>query len=251
VFQLRLVESLSNHAGGGHHDLTVPESDLARDDEMLGAQPTSHFIGHCLGVSMDALQTARLILLDPSTGGLRVPLVGQYPIALAALDDRQTSRAAASYGEAMAEMHRYGLYAPLTGVPALHREHLVEACRRSGVDVDETQHGVPPAIVPAPRKVERLSRAEHRVLVAIARHGSASATASALHLSVNTVWFHLKASTERSAPPVATRPSASRTISASWRRKRRAGHHRRGRYQARRRRGVLTTRTLTGYVVEG
>lgn len=112
-------------------------------------------------------------------------------IALAALDDGQTSRAAASYGEAMAEMHRYGLYAPLTEVPALHREHLVEACRRSGVDVDET-HGVPPAIVPAPRTVERLSRAEHRVLVAVARHGSASATASALHLSENTVWFHLK-----------------------------------------------------------
>lgn len=85
-YQLRLIDSIARHSGQGQHDLTAPGSDLAADDALLGAHQTSHLIGHCLSVSQDALMTARLILLDPNSGGLRVPLVGQYPVLRTSLE---------------------------------------------------------------------------------------------------------------------------------------------------------------------
>ncbi|WP_426624487.1 hypothetical protein ACPPVW_18350 [Leifsonia sp. McL0607] len=79
-YQLLLIDSITRHAGVGRHDLVVAGSELATDDSLLGGHPTSHLVGHCLSVSIDALQTVHLILTDSSTGGLRVPVMGQYPV---------------------------------------------------------------------------------------------------------------------------------------------------------------------------
>ncbi|WP_407791883.1 hypothetical protein ACR5MH_1045 (plasmid) [Streptomyces sp. L7] len=116
AYQLRVVESIAKHVGDGRHDLAAPGSALEADDRMLGGHQTSHLVGHCLSVSLDALQTARLILRDETTGGLRVPLMGQYPVLRTAIEstalaiwllapDDQSERLRRSLSARMDEIH--------------------------------------------------------------------------------------------------------------------------------------------------
>ncbi|NUJ88336.1 hypothetical protein HOW07_09975 [Plantibacter sp. MCCC 1A11337] len=81
VRQLSLIEELECHRDGRHFDLALPASDLAGDDAFMDYLQTSHLVGNCLSVSLDALRTVRLVLLDPHVqGGLRLPMVAQYAI---------------------------------------------------------------------------------------------------------------------------------------------------------------------------
>ncbi len=116
TYQLRLIESIAGHVGKGQHDLAASGSELDADDRALGAHQTSHLVGHCLSVSLDALQTARLILHDEGTDGLRVPLMGQYPVLRTSIEstslaiwllapDDQTERLRRSLSARMDEIH--------------------------------------------------------------------------------------------------------------------------------------------------
>lgn len=46
---------------------------------MLGFHQTSHMVGHCLAISIDALRTTRWILTSES-GGIRTPMTAHYPV---------------------------------------------------------------------------------------------------------------------------------------------------------------------------
>ncbi|KJL33432.1 hypothetical protein [Microbacterium azadirachtae] len=121
-YQLRLIESIAQQAESGHFDLAAPGSELATDDALLGGHQTSHLVGHCLSVSQDALSTAKLILLDPITDGLRIPVVGQFPVLRTSIEsaslaiwllapDEQRERLCRSLRARMDEIH--------------HEDHLV------------------------------------------------------------------------------------------------------------------------------
>ncbi|OAN30832.1 hypothetical protein A4X17_04545 [Plantibacter sp. H53] len=81
VERLQLIEELEQHLEGKYFDLALPGSELAADDALMGYLQTSHLVGHCLSVSLDALRTARLVLQDPHVdGGLRLPMIGQFAV---------------------------------------------------------------------------------------------------------------------------------------------------------------------------
>ena len=79
--RLKLIEALESHQGGRYFDLAIEGSDLAADDELMGYMQTSHLIGHCLSISLDALRAARFIMEDPaSPRRIRLPMIAQYSV---------------------------------------------------------------------------------------------------------------------------------------------------------------------------
>lgn len=77
--RLDLVRALENHQEGKHFDLARPGSELDLDDEIMAPYQTSHLVGHCLSVSLDALRTTRWVLQDPDNPTrLRLPMIGAY-----------------------------------------------------------------------------------------------------------------------------------------------------------------------------
>lgn len=54
------------------------------DDKILDPFQTSHRVAHALGIALDALRTARIIIDGPA--GIRVALVGQYPVLRTAME---------------------------------------------------------------------------------------------------------------------------------------------------------------------
>jgi hypothetical protein len=81
VAQLGYVRALEKRAESrGHWDLASPGSALASDDEVLRPFQLSHFIGHCLASSIDAMRTTRLVMQEhEGDRRLRLPLMGLYP----------------------------------------------------------------------------------------------------------------------------------------------------------------------------
>ncbi|QIZ97777.1 hypothetical protein [Leifsonia sp. PS1209] len=79
AYLARLIENVDAHAST-FFDLAAPASELEADDAQLGPFQLSHLVGHCLAVSLDAQRTVLLVLRNPETGGLRVPMIGLYPL---------------------------------------------------------------------------------------------------------------------------------------------------------------------------
>lgn len=85
-WQLRVAESMVAQATERMHwNLAAPGSELAEDDALLSPFQLSHYVGHCLAVATDALQTVILLLRDADRG-LRTNLAGQYPVLRAAVE---------------------------------------------------------------------------------------------------------------------------------------------------------------------
>lgn len=79
--RLALADELVKHNDGEHFDLAAPGSELAGDDEQLKPFQGSHYVAHCLSVSIDALRTARLVTVDPAKPTtVRLPMIGLYPL---------------------------------------------------------------------------------------------------------------------------------------------------------------------------
>lgn len=80
--QLAYVRALEKRAEGrGHWDLAAPGSALESDDKVLRPFQLSHFIGHCLASSIDAMRTTRLVMQEhEGDTRLRLPLMGLYPV---------------------------------------------------------------------------------------------------------------------------------------------------------------------------
>lgn len=87
VDRLRLVAAMEQQNSGKHFDIALPGSDLSVDDESMGYLPTSHLVGHCLSVSLDALRTVRFVLQCPEAdGGIRLPMAGHYSVLRTAIE---------------------------------------------------------------------------------------------------------------------------------------------------------------------
>lgn len=86
--QLTTIAKLERHAETRKHwDLALPGSELSDDDERLRPYQTSHVVGHCLAVALDAMRSARLIMQkDESFRSLRLPLIGAFPTLRAATE---------------------------------------------------------------------------------------------------------------------------------------------------------------------
>jgi hypothetical protein len=120
--RLQVISDLEAHAGDGHFDLAANDSQLQKDDAQLGGHQTSHFIGHCLAVSLDALRSARLLLTNPATGGLRIPMIGHYPILRTAIESASLAGWLLVPDDARERLRR-SLCARMDDV--LHDDHLV------------------------------------------------------------------------------------------------------------------------------
>jgi hypothetical protein len=86
--QLAMIAKLENHAETRKHwDLALPGSELDEDDKCLRPYQSSHLIGHCLAVALDAMRSTRLIMQkDESFRSLRLPLIGVFPVLRAATE---------------------------------------------------------------------------------------------------------------------------------------------------------------------
>lgn len=82
---LWLRELERRHDARGYWNLATPGSPLAADDEALRPFQLSHFIGHCLVSSVDAMRTVRLVMQEhEGDTRFRLPLMGLYPLLRAA-----------------------------------------------------------------------------------------------------------------------------------------------------------------------
>ncbi|QEE61166.1 hypothetical protein FVA74_05940 [Salinibacterium sp. dk2585] len=78
-YLLAMFESIESNSAD-FYDLAAEGSELVEDDHQLAPFQASHLVGHCLAVSIDALRTVRLVLRKDDAGGLRVPMIGAYPL---------------------------------------------------------------------------------------------------------------------------------------------------------------------------
>jgi hypothetical protein len=86
-WQLELVRAIESQFGDRMHlNLTTPGSELAADDDALAPFHTSHLLGQALSLSLDALRSTRMLLTDPSTGGLQYPMAAHYSMLRTALE---------------------------------------------------------------------------------------------------------------------------------------------------------------------
>jgi len=63
-----------------------PGSDIAADDEALGALSPSYRIGNCFMIALDQLHIVRVLLQPDPQGPIVVPFIGPYPNTRAALE---------------------------------------------------------------------------------------------------------------------------------------------------------------------
>jgi len=82
---LRMIEHIASHTEVAiPTNLSVPESELALDDEALRPYQLSHYVANSITTAVDVMSTARLVM--DFQGGLRVPVVGIYPLMRSALE---------------------------------------------------------------------------------------------------------------------------------------------------------------------